>query len=70
MTLAVRGARRASKLSGDQARPLYIVIFLLALWAPVSACLAINEVYTEPAVLERLPGLWVTMVPVLILMVP
>lgn len=70
MALAVRGSQRASKLSGDQARPLYIVIFLLVVWAPVSAYLAINGVYTEPAVLERLPGLWVTMVPVLVLTVP
>jgi hypothetical protein len=65
MALAVRGAQRASMLSGVQARPLYIVIIPLAVWAPVSAWLAINGFYTQPAVLERLPGLWVTMVPVL-----
>jgi hypothetical protein len=70
MALAVRGAQRASMLSGVQARPLYIVIVLLAVWAPVSAWLAINGFYTQPPVLERLPGLWVTLVPVLIFMVP
>lgn len=70
MALAVRGAQRADRLSPGRARPLYIVIAVLVLWAPVSACLALKGVYTQPAVLERLPGLWVTMAPVLILMVP
>ena len=70
MALAVRRAQRTDRLSPDRARPLYIVIALLVLWAPISAWLAIKGAYTEPAVLERLPGLWVTMVPVLVLMVP
>ena len=70
MTLAVRRAQHTSKLSTDQARPLYFVIVLLVLWAPLSAWLAYQGVYTQPAVLEKLPGLWVTMVPVLVLMVP
>jgi hypothetical protein len=68
--LAVRNARRAEKLSFARARPLYVVIALLALWAPLSAGLALGGAYTDPAVLERLPGLWITMVPVLILMIP
>jgi hypothetical protein len=70
MWLAVRSARSAEALSSVQARSLYIVIALLALWAPLSAGLALSGFYSNPAVLERLPGLWVTMVPVLILMVP
>ncbi len=70
MALAVRGAQRASMLSGVQARPLYIVIALLVLWAPISAVFALKGAYTQPAVLERLPGLWITMVPVLVLMIP
>ena len=53
-----------------RARPLYMVIAVLVLWAPISASLALKGVYTQSAVLERLPGLWVTMVPVLVLMVP
>jgi hypothetical protein len=68
--IAVRSARRANNLSSAQSKPLYIVIALLALWGPLSASLALGGVYTDPAVLERLPGLWVTMVPVLILMIP
>ena len=70
MALAVRSARRTNRLSPDRARPLYVVIALLVLWAPISASLALKGAYTQPAVLERLPGLWVTMAPVLILMVP
>ena len=70
MALAVRSAQRTDRLSPDRARPLYIVIALLVLWAPISASLALKGVYTQPAVLERLPGLWVTMVPVLVFMVP
>ncbi len=70
MVLAVRTAARAGKWSGHRARPLYAIIALLALWAPISAYLAIQGAYTSPAVLEKLPGLWVTMVPVLLLMVP
>ena len=70
MVLAVRSARRTDKLSPDRAQPLYIVIALLILWAPISAFLALGGVYTQPAVLEKLPGLWVTMVPVIILLVP
>ncbi len=70
MALAVRGAQRANRLSPGRARPLYIVIALLVLCGPISAWLALKGVYTQPAVLERLPGLWVTMAPVLVLMVP
>ncbi len=70
MAAAVRSAQRTDRLASDRAQPLYIVIALLVLWAPISACLALKGVYTQPAVLERLPGLWVTMVPVLVLMVP
>ncbi len=70
MALAVRSAQRTDRLSPDQARPLYVVIAVLVLWAPISAYLALKGVYTQPAVLERLPGLWITMVPVLVLMVP
>ena len=68
--LAVRSARGAEALSFAQARSLYIVIALLGLWAPMSAALALSGFYSSPVVLERLPGLWVTMVPVLILMIP
>ncbi len=70
MVLAVRSAQRTGRLSPDRAQPAYIVIALLILWAPISAFLALEGVYTQPAVLEKLPGLWVTMVPVLVLMVP
>lgn len=70
MALAVRSAQRTDRLSPDRARPLYIVIALLVLWAPISAYLALKGVYTQTAVLERLPGLWVTMVPVIVFMVP
>ncbi len=70
MLFSVRSALRAEKLSDAQARPLYVVIALLVLWGPVSAYLALNGVYKSPAVLENLPGFWVTGVPVLLLMVP
>jgi hypothetical protein len=43
---------------------------LLVVWAPISAWLAIKGAYTQPTVLERLPGLWITMAPVLILILP
>lgn len=67
---AVRRARRAGKISGSQSASLYTVVGLLVLWTPISAFLALSGFYTSPAVLENLPGLWVTMVPVLVLMVP
>lgn len=70
MALAVRSAQRKERLSSSQARSLYVVIALLVWWAPISAWLALKGLYTQPSVLERLPGLWVTMVPVLVLMVP
>ncbi len=67
---AVRRTRRAGKISGSQLASLYTVVGLLALWTPVSALFALSGIYTSPAVLENLPGLWVTMVPVVVLMVP
>ncbi len=67
---AVRRARRAGRISGSQSASLYTVVGLLALWTPISAFLALSGIYTSPAVLENLPGLWVTMVPVVVLMVP
>jgi len=70
MVLAVRRAERMVKPSSDWARSLYITIALLVVWAPISAWLAIKGAYTQPAVLERLPGLWITMAPVLILILP
>ena len=70
MALAVRSAQRTDRLSPDRAGPLYVVIALLVLWAPISAVFALKGTYTHPAVLERLPGLWITMVPVLVLMIP
>ncbi len=70
MIYAVRTAVGGGRVSQDRARPLYAIITLLTVWAPISAWLAITGVYTTPKVLERLPGLWVTMVPVLLLMVP
>ena len=70
MALAVRSAQRTDRLSPGRAGPLYIVIALLVLWAPISAVFALKGAYTQPAVLERLPGLWITMVPVLVLMIP
>jgi hypothetical protein len=67
---AVRRARRAGKISDSQSASLYTVVGLLALWTPISGFLAISGIYTSPAVLGNLPGLWVTMVPVVVLMVP
>ena len=68
--LAVRISRRAETISRDQARSLYFVMTLLVLWGPISAYLALNNVYTSSLVLEHLPGLTVTMVTVLLLMIP
>ncbi len=68
--LAVRTSARAKAISSDQARILYFVVLLLGLWGPTSAYLAINHFYTSPLVLEHLPGFWITMVPVLVLMIP
>ena len=42
MALAVRRAQRTDRLSSKRARPLYIVIALLVLWAPISAWLALQ----------------------------
>jgi len=70
MTLAVRVARSAGKLSASQARPLFSAIGLLVLWAPISAWLAVHGAYTHPAVLENLPSFWITMAPIFILAAP
>lgn len=70
MFLAVRTTVRASAISASQEKALYGVLVLLGLWAPITAYLAISNVYTSPLVLEHLPGLFITMVPVLLLMVP
>lgn len=70
MFLAVRTTVRANAISASQAKALYGVLVLLGLWAPITAYLAISNVYTSPLVLEHLPGLFITMVPVLLLMVP
>ena len=68
--LAVRTSAREKAISSDQARVLCFVVVLLGLWGPTNACLAINHFYTSPFVLEHLPGFWITMVPVLVLMIP
>lgn len=70
MFLAVRTSVRANAISASQAKALYGVLVLLGLWGPITAYLAISNFYTSPFVLEHLPGFFVTMVPVLLLMVP
>ena len=67
---AVRRARKVGKISSSQSTSLYAAVFLLALWTPITAFLALSGIYTSPSVLESLPGLWVSMVPAVILFVP
>jgi hypothetical protein len=65
----VYAARRSGKIGTPEARSIYLVIAGLFGWAIVATALGLCEVHTSPWLLEHVPLLWQSCVPVVILVV-
>ena len=68
--LAVRTTRTSGGIDSTQSRSVVTVLALLILWGGVSSLLCIGGWYQSEPFLKSLPGFWITMPAVLIVMLP
>ena len=62
--------RRSGGINTTQSRSIMAVLALLILWGAISSFLGLTGWYQSEAFLTSLPGFWITMPAVLIVMVP
>ena len=62
--------RRSGEINTTQSRSIMAVLALLVLWGAISSFLGLNGWYQSEAFLTSLPGFWITMPAVLIIMLP
>ena len=63
IALATRQALRRGRVSDGEARSIYTLLGVFGGWGVVSSALAIADVYSSPAFLLLLPGLWLPLAP-------
>ena len=63
IAMATRRTARQRRLSAGEARSIYSLLALLAGWGVVTSTLAIMDFYSSPRFLELWPGLWLPLVP-------
>ncbi len=68
--LAVNTTRTSGAINAPQSRSIMAVLALLILWGAISTFLGLTGWYLSEAFLTSLPGFWITMPAVLIIMVP
>ena len=61
---------RDKKISSEQKSQLNLILWALIFWGAFSAYLGMNDYLTKESFLSSLPGLWITQIPVLIVMIP
>jgi hypothetical protein len=62
--------RRSGAINTTQSRSIMAVLAMLIVWGAISSFLGLTDWYQSEAFLTSLPGFWITMPAVLIIMVP
>ena len=60
----------SGQISAGQNKQMILILAVLTLWGGLSAYLGISGYYQSEGFLGSLPGLWITLVPVSIVMIP
>ena len=63
IALATRSASHRGRVTGGEARSIYVLLGVLGSWGVVTSTLAIADVYSSPTFLALLPGLWLPLFP-------
>jgi hypothetical protein len=61
---------RDGKISSEQKGQLNMILWAMIFWGAFSAYLGMNGYFTKESFLSSLPGLWITQIPVFIVMIP
>ena len=68
--IATKTTQRSGTISAAQSRSVTVVLAMLILWGAVSSLLCINGWYHSDTFLKSLPAFWISLPPVLIVMLP
>ncbi len=67
---ATRNTYDSGQISARQNKQIVLILAMLTLWGVLSAYLGISGYYQSEGLLSSLPGLWLTQIPVLIVVIP
>ena len=67
---AISKVENAGDISSSQKGQLNLILWALIFWAAISSYLGFNGYFVKESFLSSLPGLWITQIPVLIVIIP
>ena len=65
-----RNTYDSGQISANQSKQIYLILAIVTLWGGLSTYLGLSGYYQSEGFLSSLPGLWITQIAVLIIMIP